>query len=68
MTSGKKAQYCNLIQQARFIINYFKDYKPNKFLFGSKWTMFYNADIHAILPWFDLERLGLKPQGKDWEK
>jgi hypothetical protein len=46
-TSGIKAQYCNLIQQPRFIIN-FKDYKPNKFPFGSKWTMFYQLPLPAL--------------------
>jgi hypothetical protein len=47
-TSGIKAQYCNLIQQPRFLIN-FKDYKPNKFPFGSKWTMFYQLPLPALL-------------------
>jgi hypothetical protein len=30
------------MQQPKFIIN-FRDYKPNRFLFDSRWTMFHNA-------------------------
>ena len=49
MTSRiKRAQYCNLIQQPKVIIKYFKDYEPNKFLFGLKWTMFYNAALGTM--------------------